>query len=69
MEDPCADPEGGTGGPDPTEKSQKYNYRVSWQYWSGSPETSLSYQTSIQFWAIIGPPCSFAGGPMMAYLS
>ena len=31
-----ADPEGGTGGPDPPEKSKKY--RVSKQYWSGSSE-------------------------------
>ena len=29
-------PEWGTGGLDPTEKSQKY--RVSQQYWTGSPE-------------------------------
>ena len=33
---PWADPERGTGGPDPPEKSQKY--RVSEQYWSGSPK-------------------------------
>ena len=45
-----ADPEGGTGDP---EKSQKY--RVSLQYWSRSPEKSQSYQASNQ-WAIIGPP-------------
>ena len=31
----CADQEGGTGGPDPPEKSQKY--RVTYQYWFGSP--------------------------------
>ena len=47
----CADLKGGTGGPDPPEKSQKY--RVSWQYWSRSPEKLQSYQASIQFWAII----------------
>ena len=35
-------------------KSQKY--RVSKQYLSGSPEKAQSYQTSIQCWAIIGPP-------------
>ena len=33
---PWADPERGTGGPDPPEKSQKY--RISEQYWSGSPK-------------------------------
>ena len=47
---------GGTGGPDPPEKSQKN--RVSKQYWSRSPEKSQSYQASIQCWAIIGPPAS-----------
>ena len=41
-------------GPSP-EKSQKY--RVSWRYWSGSPEKKTqSYQASIQGWAIIGTP-------------
>ena len=50
----CADPEGGTGGPDPPEKSQKY--RVSKQYWSGSPGKSQNYKASIQCRAIIGPP-------------
>ena len=43
--DPWADPEEGTGGLNPPEKSQKY--RVSLQYWSGSPEKSQSYQASI----------------------
>ena len=45
-------PEGGGGGdrvrhsdPTPPEKSEKY--RVSLQYWSGSPEKSQSYQASI----------------------
>ena len=54
-----ADPEGGTGGPDPpsAEKSQKI--RVSKQYWSRSPEKSQSYQASIQCWVIIGPPASY----------
>ena len=47
---------GGTGGPDPPEKSQKI--RVSKQYRSRSPEKSQSYQASIQCWAIIGPPAS-----------
>ena len=55
---PSADPEGGTGGPDPPppspKKSQKY--RVSLQYWSLSPEKSQSYQASIELWAIIGSP-------------
>ena len=41
----CADSEEGTGGPDPSEKSQKY--RVSQQFWSGSPEKPQSYQASI----------------------
>ena len=38
---------GGTGGPDPPEKSQKY--RVSWQYCPGSPEkiTRLQSQHSM----------------------
>ena len=49
-----ADPEGGTGGLDPHEKSQKL--RVSKQYWSRSPEKSQIYQASIQCWAIIGRP-------------
>ena len=44
---------GGTGGPVPPEKSQKY--RVSLQYWSESPAKSQSYQA--------------AGGPMMAHFS
>ena len=44
----------GDRGPDPTEKSQ--NYRVSLQYWSGSPEKSQSYQASIPRSAIIGTP-------------
>ena len=51
---PCADPERGTGGRNPLEKSQKY--RVSKQYWSGSPDKLQSHQASIQSWAIIGPP-------------
>ena len=44
----------GQGVRTPLEKSQKY--RVSWQYWSRSPEKSQSYQTCIQFLAIIGTP-------------
>ena len=45
MRSAWADPEGGGAvGPDHTpEKSQKY--RVSLQYWSGSPEKPQSYQT------------------------
>ena len=31
-------------------------YRVSSQYWPGSPEKSQSYQPSIQCWASICPP-------------
>ena len=50
----CADPEGRTGGQDPPEKSQIY--RVSYQYWTGSPVKPQSYQASIQWWATIGPP-------------
>ena len=44
----------GGRGLGPSEKSQKY--RVSLQYWSGSPETSQRYQASIYCWNIIGPP-------------
>ena len=43
-------------GPPPPLKNHKN--RVSKQYWSGSPEKSLSYQASIQCWANIGPPAS-----------
>ena len=66
---------GGTGGPDPLppEKSQKY--RVSWQYWSGSPENHKATKPVFD----VGPPSArqrnairhlyfkrrFAGGPMM----
>ena len=55
------DPEGGGGGggdrgsgPPLLIKSQKY--RVSLQYWSGSPVKSQSYQASIQCWVCICPP-------------
>ena len=44
----------GLGGPDPPEKSQKI--RVFWQYWSGSPEKSQSFQASIHCWVTIGMP-------------
>ena len=51
---PCADPEGGTGGPDPPpEKSQKY--RV-YGNTGPNPLKNCSYQASIQCWAIIGTP-------------
>ena len=40
----------GQGVRTPSEKSQKY--RVSQQYWSGSPGKSQSCQSSIQCWAI-----------------
>ena len=49
-----ADPEGGTGGQTPPEKSQKY--RVSKQIWFGSSEKSQSYQASIQCRVIICLP-------------
>ena len=54
---PCADPgRGGQGVQNPSPgKSQRYN-RVPYQYWSGSPEKSHSYQASIQYFAIIGMP-------------
>ena len=48
------DPEWGTGGQDPPEKSPKN--RVSWQYWSRSPEKSQNHQASIRCWAIISMP-------------
>ena len=50
----CADPEGGggTGGPDPPEKSQKY--RVSYQYRSGSPENHKAAKSA------------YNGGPLSA---
>ena len=38
----------GQGARTPPEKSQ--NYRVSYQYLSGSPEKSLSYQARRQCW-------------------
>ena len=60
-----ADPEGvGLVSGPPPEKSQ--SYRVSQQYWLGSPEKSQIYQC----WAIIGQPAKryFAGWPMMACL-
>ena len=49
-----ADPERGTGGPDPSEKLQKF--RVSKQHLSRSPEKPHSYKASIQCLANIGPP-------------
>ena len=49
LSEPCADPEGGGGGVQgvrtPPEKSQKY--RVSKQYWSGSPDKLQSYQATM----------------------
>ena len=47
----------------PSEKSQ--SNLVSWQYWSGSPENSQSYQASIKCWTIIGPP---AKRPVLVFL-
>ena len=46
---------GGTGDPDPAPPEKLQKYRVSKRYWSGFPEISLSYQASIQCWAIISP--------------
>ena len=63
---------GGAGGPDLLKNYKKY--RVSKQFWSGSPEKAQSYQASISCWAIIGTPAKmpfkwrFAGGQMMAGL-
>ena len=48
VEDSSADSEGGRGS-GPPEKSPKY--RVSYQYWSGSPEKSQSYQSEFD----VGP--------------
>ena len=45
---------GGGGGKEVRTPPEKY--RVSLQYWSGSPEKSQSYQARIQCWAIIGTP-------------
>ena len=50
----CGSRGGGAGGPDPPEKSQKY--RVSKQYWSGSPEKLQGYKASIQCWVNINTP-------------
>ena len=47
---------GGTWGPEPPPSQKSQKYRVSWQYWSGSPEKSQSYQATIQCWAIMGSP-------------
>ena len=55
----CADPDEEQVVRTPPPPPQPYisqKYRVSWQYWSGSPEKSQSYQASIQCWAIIGTP-------------
>ena len=50
------DPEGGGGGGKGVQTPENSpKYRVSEQYWSGSPEKSQSYQASIQCWDIIGP--------------
>ena len=71
FEDSSVDSEGGggrAGGANPPEKSPKY--RVLYQYWSGSPEKSYSYQSEFE----VGPSLvrqrtpfkwSFAGGPIM----
>ena len=44
----CADPEGAG-----TRENHK---NMEFQYWSGSPEISQSYQASIQCWANMGMP-------------
>ena len=52
-----ADPEGvGTGGPNSPPLKNHKKYWVSLQCWSGSPEKSQSYQSSIQCWDSICPP-------------
>ena len=51
---PCGDPECGTGGPDPPEKSHR-NIGVS-SNTGLDPLKNPSYQASIQCWAIIGTP-------------
>ena len=78
-----ADPEGedrGFGPPPPPLKNQKRvsrQYQISWkitknrvskQYWPRSPEKSQCYQSSIQCWAIIGPPASDITDPRMVVL-
>ena len=45
----------GDRGSRPLPLKNKKKYRVSLQYWSGSPEKSQSYQVSIQCWADDGP--------------
>ena len=70
--DAWADPEGGgAGGPDPMDN---YKNIGDLSNTGQIPLKSQSYQFSIQFWAIIGPPAKtpfewrFAGGSMMARL-
>ena len=46
---------GGGGGPDPTVKSQSYRFSLNTQG-SDPLEHLKATQTSIQCWAIIGPP-------------
>ena len=64
---------GGRGsGPPLPEKSQ--HYKVSQQYWSGSPGKSQGYQASIQCWAMNGTSGKrhfkgvCCGGPSLARL-
>ena len=77
---PMGGSRGGTGDPDPPEKSQKYSV-----FFSNTGPEPLKNQTSIQCWAIIGRQRNaillghhrparetpfkwrFAGGPMMAH--
>ena len=54
---------GGRGSRPPLKKSNKY--RVSYQYWSGSPEEAQRYKASIQCWASIGPRWRAVDGPLI----
>ena len=50
----CADPEGGTGDPDPPEKSQNIGFHIN----TGLDflKKAQGYSASIRCWAIIGTP-------------
>ena len=51
------DPEGGTGGPDPTPLKNHKNIEFPSNI-DLDPLKSLSYQASIQWWANIGTPAN-----------
>ena len=53
---PRADPEGETGGPDPPPPGKLQKSRGSLALLVRIPLKSQRYQSSIQCWAIIGPP-------------